>query len=109
MARNTENLRFFKDGCWNKEHSPANSTIFVDLRVSINFGISNRKRCLIFCSYILFFKMSRGSHTAPMAKKPGKSKIFQGWLLEKEGQIRWFSWICGSSLYSALLMGKIGI
>ena len=41
MARNTENPRFFKDGCWNKEHSQENSMILVDLRVSTNFGVSN--------------------------------------------------------------------
>ena len=32
MARNTQNPRFFKDGCWKQEHSPANSTTFVDFR-----------------------------------------------------------------------------
>ena len=42
MARNTVNPRFFKDGCWNKEHSPANLMIFVDIRVSTNFGVSNK-------------------------------------------------------------------
>ena len=89
MVRNTENLKIFKEGCWEKEHSssnsmifvdywsrpirprvdlkvlptsmapmvrntelngclnqepsPANSTIFVDLRFSSNFGISDGK------------------------------------------------------------------
>ena len=32
---------FIEDGCGNKQHSPANSTIFVDLRVSTKFGVSN--------------------------------------------------------------------
>ena len=31
MARNKENPRFFSDGCWKQEHSPANSMMFVDL------------------------------------------------------------------------------
>ena len=35
MARNTENQKVFKDGCWKQERSPVNSMIFVDLRVSI--------------------------------------------------------------------------
>ena len=48
MARNTENPRFFKDGCWSKEHSPANSMIFVDLRVSTNIGVSNGKLWIDF-------------------------------------------------------------
>ena len=39
MARNTENPRFSKK----KEHSPADSMIFVDFRVSTNFGVSNGK------------------------------------------------------------------
>ena len=43
MARNTENPRFVKEGCWKNEHSPVISTIFVDLRVSTNSGVSNGK------------------------------------------------------------------
>ena len=39
MARNTQHPRLFKDGCW--KHSPTNSMIFVDLRVSTNFSVSN--------------------------------------------------------------------
>ena len=51
MARNTENPRFFK------EYSPWNSTIFVDLLVSIDFDIFKGKIwSLIFYYYILFIK-----------------------------------------------------
>ena len=39
-ARNTENPRFFKHGCWN---SPTNSTIYMDFQICSNFGISNGK------------------------------------------------------------------
>ena len=56
MARNTENLRLFKDGCWKKK-SPANSTIFVDLWISINSGVSSRKLVLNFYYVIQFFNM----------------------------------------------------
>ena len=42
-GQSTENPKFFKDGCWKSEHSPANSMIFVDLRVSTNFSVYNGK------------------------------------------------------------------
>ena len=47
-ARNTENPRLFRNGCWKKEHQSINSTIFVDLQVSTNFGVSNGKARLDF-------------------------------------------------------------
>ena len=69
----TENPKFFKDGCWKSEHSPANSIIFVDLRVSTNFSVYNGKLGLDFLI------------------RP----------LVNLGQIRRCSSICGSSRISA--------
>ena len=57
MAGNTENPRLSKDGYWKQEHSPANWTIFVDLWVSTNVGISNVKLRLDFLLLTSAYKM----------------------------------------------------
>ena len=90
MARNTENPRCLKDGCWKQEHSPINSTIFVDLRVSTDFGVSNVKLGLGFLLPNSTYKicpLGRGwiSGFPPfhsIGQKDGKSRLFQGWLPE---------------------------
>ena len=48
MARDRGNPRFFKYICWINEYSTINSTNFVDLWVSTNFDISNKKLTLFF-------------------------------------------------------------
>ena len=78
MARNMENLRFFKDGCWKNEHSTANSMIFrfppISASPSENWGS-------IFCYHLHDAAAGfRGSRSD--GQKHGKSKVFQGWLLD---------------------------
>ena len=57
MARNTENPKFLRHGCWKRKHSPANSMILVDLQVSTKFGVSNGKLGLDFLLPISAYKM----------------------------------------------------
>ena len=57
IAKNTEYPKFFKDGYWKQEQSSANSTIFGDLQVSSNFGISKRKSRLNSLLPISAYKM----------------------------------------------------
>ena len=86
MARNTENPRFFKDGCWNKVHSPANFSRFSWICGSPPiFDILLPNSAYKICHLHWAAGGSRASlhFNGSDGEKYGKSKVFQGWLLEQ--------------------------
>ena len=74
--------KVFTHACWKMEHSPANS-IFVDLRISTNFGVSNGKLGFDFLSPNSAYKMchltqGRGwNFNGCDGHKYGKSEAFK--------------------------------